>query len=57
LLKKYLQINYIIISCNRINLKNFKTYEIKNNSFIIRKLKVINEINWSINKKSLETTK
>jgi len=32
-------------------------YEIKNNSFIIRKLKVINEINWSINKKSLKTTK
>jgi len=57
LIKKYLQINYIIISCNRINLKDFKMYEIKNNSFIIKKLKVINEINWSINKKSLKTTK
>jgi len=38
---KNLEINHIFINRNRI----FKTYRIKINSFIIRKLKAINKIN------------
>ena len=33
----------------------FQNDGIKQNPFIIRTLKIMNEINWSINKKKLET--
>ena len=39
------------MNCNCIYLKDFKKYGIKNNPFIIRKLKAINKINWSNIKK------
>jgi len=42
---------YIIIDYKYINLKDFKTYRIKYNQSIVRKLKTINRTNWSINKK------
>jgi len=32
MIKKYLEINYIIINYKCINLKDFKMYETKNNS-------------------------
>jgi len=38
--------NHIIINCNCINFKDFKMYEIKNNPFIVRKLNLINKMNW-----------
>ena len=38
-----------------ISLTDFKIYGIKKNPFIIKTLKTMNEINWSINEKFLET--